>query len=148
MSASTPRSLALTHIAKSHKSRLAAKIVLQHPETALRDLLRSGSGYQSAGALAPFKAELVSLPDQQTDPVSLLDMLPDSDSKLLRDLSETSELFVEDDTLRNVNDDTGSTDCYVDLSLTHDDDVYARFVRRLLKCGVVRLAQTPPQRCR
>ena len=101
-------------------------------QEALRALLHSSAVYGDGSSTAPYRAELLALPDSRVQATP--DLARREDSEYLVELKEkillSSEEFLET---------VGSEDVHVDPALKRAS-VHKRFIWRLLSLGMVRLS--------
>jgi hypothetical protein len=129
---------AISNIYAAHLRR--PNFVKRNPDAAFRELLRARPGYTSTGGLAPFRADSVSLPNDQVTPDDLSALLNTSDAEQLESFRE---LLIDDLTFSDLTDVADQSECYMDPGLVGDPMVYAQFVKRLYSCGVIEFTCQP-----
>ena len=136
MAVNSAQTAALSRIRHLHSHR--KWVVAPAPEAALRRLLRhnAATAYAAVGSLAPYREDLVSLPDGTERPCFLRDILPDVWGKVL-DSFEDSMLLPQSERDAIAEDSSVAEQFYFDPVLSEDAPAYARYLARLHAAGVV-----------
>ncbi|CAE7559605.1 ppt1 [Symbiodinium natans] len=111
-------------------------------QEALRQLLARRAGYgDSPGALASLVLERLSLPRGQSEPVSLLDVLPEDEVRRVQNFEDDMMLSPEERAA--VLEQGLEGECHIDPVLLHDTWLYHRFIAELYSCNLIHFTVKP-----
>ena len=130
---------AMRHIHECHASR-PLPVKKTTPEAALRQLLHLGPGYDSGtGALAQYRQGEVSLPADQGEACSLLDILGGQPKEYLENFE--SAMLLGDEEFAACVADSEVPGCHSDPVLERDSVQRMSFVVELYKAGLLRFTK-------
>ena len=124
----------LAYIQSLHSSDRVGSF--ESEEASLRSMLKTAGGYAcSAGVLASYRVDSISLPFDQEAPRRVETMLADETRPFVEDFE--NRMLLSDSELGAVFQQTDVPGCYVDPVLEHDPAKYAGFVAQMYRCKLL-----------